>query len=121
MLAHLAAFAALTSIPVAHILGPLVVWLWKRNEHAFVDDQGKEALNFQISLTLYFLVLAVLFAPAIIVAAIVPLLPTILVVPLAVLAGVALLVFGIAMVIVAAMRANEGVAYRYPYTLRLIT
>ena len=48
MLAHLASFAEYTAVPLANVLGPLVVWLIKKDEMPFVDDQGKEAINFQI-------------------------------------------------------------------------
>ena len=120
VLAHLAALAAVTSIPLAHILGPLVVWLIKRQEHPFVDDQGKEALNFQISLTIYALVGAAVLVPLAILGAVVPGAPGIVLIPIAVLAGVALITFALVMIIVGAMRANEGVAFRYPLTLRLI-
>ena len=55
MWCHLAAIAGLLGIPFGHILGPLVVWGFKRDLGSFVDDQGKEALNFQLSITLYLL------------------------------------------------------------------
>lgn len=50
---HLSAFCMFIGIPFGNILGPLVVWLIKRNEYDFVNDQGKAALNFQTSMTLY--------------------------------------------------------------------
>src|SRR5262249_52680289 len=51
-IAHLSAFAYYVT-GIGHILGPLIIWLAKRDGHPFVDDQAKEALNFQISITLY--------------------------------------------------------------------
>ena len=51
MICHLSAFAFF--IPFGHILGPLIVWLIKKEEFPFVNEQGKEALNFQISITIY--------------------------------------------------------------------
>jgi uncharacterized Tic20 family protein len=50
---HLTAFVGLLGVPFGHIIGPMVTWQMKKEESAFVDSNGKEALNFQISLTLY--------------------------------------------------------------------
>ena len=55
MLCHLSTFAGYL-VPFGNISGPLIVWLVKKDEYAFVDDQGKESLNFQISITIYSLV-----------------------------------------------------------------
>jgi uncharacterized Tic20 family protein len=100
---HLSALSAFVGIPLENILGPLVVWLLKRNDHPFVDDQGKEALNFQISMTIYGIVAGIL---------------VILLVGIALLALVAVTDF--ILVIVASMKANDGERYRYPFTIRLI-
>jgi uncharacterized Tic20 family protein len=56
---HLSAFLVFLRIPFGNILGPLTIWLIKRNDYAFVNDQGKAALNFQISMTLYAIIIAV--------------------------------------------------------------
>ncbi len=56
ILCHLSALAMLLGVPLGNLLGPLVVWLVKRDQSSFVDQQGREALNFQISITLYALV-----------------------------------------------------------------
>ncbi|MCG0314541.1 MAG: DUF4870 domain-containing protein, partial [Calditerricola sp.] len=56
---HLAALVGYI-IPMGHVLGPLVVWLLKRHDSPFVDDQGKEELNFQLSLTIYGMIAALL-------------------------------------------------------------
>src|SRR4051812_3884511 len=59
MIAHLSAFAIyLTGI--GHIVGPLIVWMMKRDGNPFVDDQGKEALNFNISYSIYLIAALVL-------------------------------------------------------------
>jgi len=47
-------------MPFGNILGPLVVWLIKKDEYPLVDDQGKEALNFQISITIWTVIAAIL-------------------------------------------------------------
>ena len=103
MFAHLSAFAGLVVPFVGHVLGPLVIWLIKRETMPFVNDQGKEALNFQITMTIGFVVAGVLIFAFI----------GVLLLPLI---GIA----DIIMTIIAAVKANEGVAYRYPFTLRLV-
>jgi uncharacterized protein len=102
MLAHLTAFAFFVC-PFGNIVGPLVIWLVKRDQSAFVADQGKEALNFNISVSLAAIVCALLVF-----------------VLVGILLGVALFVFWLAMTIVAAIKANEGARYRYPFTIRFI-
>lgn len=97
---HLAALAGYI-IPMGHVIGPLVVWLLKRHDAPFVDDQGKEALNFQLSLTLYGLIAALL----VLVLIGLPLL-------------LALLVVQLVFTVIAAVKASEGQAYRYPMTIR---
>jgi uncharacterized protein len=101
MLCHLSALVQIVGIP--SIVGPLVVWLIKKNEMPFVDDQGKEALNFHITVWIAALVLA----PTICIGIGIVLLPAL---------GIAALVLAI----IAAVRANNGERYRYPWTLRLI-
>ncbi len=102
MFAHLSALAGLV-IPFGSILGPLVIWLIKKDTMPFVNDQGKEALNFNItaaiaaivSWVLIFVLIGFLLLPALV---------------------IAWLVF----VILGTIKANEGTAYRYPFTLRLV-
>jgi len=57
MFCHLGSFVALLllRIPFANIIGPLIVWLLKRNEMKLVDEEGKESLNFQISMSAYWI------------------------------------------------------------------
>lgn len=113
MFAHLSALlgALLTSAVGGWgcFVGPLVIWLVKKDTLPFVDDQGKEALNFNITVGIAMLVLWVVvimtFGIGIIIA-----------VPLWVIIGIAWLV----LTILAGVKANEGVRYRYPFTLRLI-
>lgn len=102
MLCHLSAFSGWI-IPFGHILGPLIIWLIKRDDHPFINEQGKESLNFQISLSIYLIVSAILV--------------------LALIGFVLFFVVGIVgfiFVIVAAVKANEGVSYRYPLTIRFL-
>lgn len=103
MIAHLAALAGFIIPFVGQIIGPLIVWLVKKDTMPFVDDQGKEALNFQITMTIALVVCFVLAFVFI----------GILLLPLVVL-------FDLVMAIIAGIKANQGVAYRYPLTIRLI-
>ncbi|MDD5260476.1 MAG: DUF4870 domain-containing protein [Methylacidiphilales bacterium] len=102
MLCHLLALAGYI-IPFGNIIGPLIIWQVKKGESSFVDDQGKESVNFQITVTLAAIV-AVILCFLLIGFVLLPVI------------GIADLIF----IIIAALKANEGVAYRYPYTLRLI-
>ena len=90
-------------------LGPLIIWLVKKDTMPFVDDQAKEALNFNITVVIIGVALLVLTA-------ITFGLGVLLAIPIGVVVGIAWLVF----TILAGIRANEGVRYRYPFTLRLI-
>ena len=103
MFCHLAALAQFTAIPLANIVGPLVVWMLKKDEMPLVDDQGKESINFQISMTIYILVAA----PTVCIGIGFVILPVL---------GVLDLVF----TIIAAVKAGSGEAYRYPMTIRFI-
>ena len=102
MFAHLAALAGFV-IPFGNLIGPLIIWQVKKDEMPFVADQGKESLNFQITVTIAAIVCFVLMA----------VLVGFLLLPLV---GLAALVF----IVIAAVKANQGEAYRYPLTLRLI-
>jgi uncharacterized protein len=119
VLCHLATFSMYIGVPFGNILGPLVVWLLGRTRSVFVDHQGKEALNFQISFMVYILVLGVLGAAAFV---------TIFIdgrlgiagIAILVLLGILLGVLHFVLVIVAAVQAGRGKWYRYPLTFRLI-
>ena len=100
---HLSAFFGLLTAGIGAVLGPLVVWLVKKDEHPFVSDQGKEAVNFQLTMLIGSFVCALLM----------------LVLIGFVLLGL-LILFDLICVINAAIKASEGVAYRYPLNLRLI-
>ena len=103
MLCHLTALSFLIGVPFGHILGPLIVWLIKKDEFSSVDDHFKESLNFQISMTIY--------------AAIAGILTFIFIgFPLLAMIGVA----DVVLVIMATVKVNKGERYRYPCTIRLI-
>ena len=94
---------------IGFFIGPLVIWLMKKDTMPFVDDQAKEALNFAITVSIACLVLLVLTLVTLGIGAL-------LTVPLFAVVGIGALV----LVIIAAMKAKEGVAYRYPFALRLV-
>lgn len=102
MIAHLSAFIGFV-IPLGNVLGPLIIWLVKREGSAFIDSHGKEALNFGISVTIYSAIATLL-----------------IILSIGVLLLGALLLFWVIYVFIAAVKANEGKAYRYPFTFRFI-
>ncbi len=102
MFAHLSALLGFI-IPFGSIIFPLIIWQIKKNEMPFVDDQGKEALNFQITAFIAVVICFVLMFVLI----------GLLLLPLV---GLAILIF----TIMAGIKANNGEAYRYPFALRLI-
>jgi len=96
MLCHL--LAIFTSF-----IAPLIIWLIKKDEEPFVDQQGKEALNFQITVILAMFVAGLLSILCIGV-------PLLLAIP----------VVDVVFCIIASIKASNGVAYRYPVSLRLV-
>ena len=103
MLAHLSALAGLVVPLIGIALGPLVVWLAKRDESEFVAAHAKEALNFNISVLLGAIACMLL-----------------MLVFIGVLLGTALFIAWLVMTLVAAIKASEGHAYQYPFSLRLV-
>ncbi|MGE9267083.1 MAG: DUF4870 domain-containing protein [Verrucomicrobiales bacterium] len=103
MLAHLLTLVTWLGLAFANIVAPLVIWQIKKDELPFTVEQAKEALNFQISMTIYIAVSTVLCF---------------------VLIGFVLLplviVLDVVFTIIAAVKASEGVSYRYPLTIRFV-
>jgi hypothetical protein len=102
MLCHFSAFAGLI-FPFGNFLAPLIIWLIKKEELEFVEDQGKEVFNFQISMTIYLLISGML---------------CFILIGIPILIG--LVIFSFIITIIAAISANDGKSYRYPINLRLI-
>ena len=102
MFCHLSAFAGYI-IPFGSIIGPLIIWSLKKDEFPFVNEQGKEALNFQISMTIYFIISIFLIIIVI---------------------GIAMLVapgiFQLIMIVIASIKANNGETFRYPFAIRFL-
>jgi len=110
MLCHLSALAGFIGIPLGNILGPLIVWQIKKNEIPSVDVHGKASLNFQITVLLAFLVTgAAMFVGMLVCIGW-------LLLPVLILIGLAGLIFPI----IAGIKANNGEAYKYPWSLELV-
>jgi uncharacterized Tic20 family protein len=90
-------------IPFGHLVGPLVMWLIKRGEMPMVDHQGKEALNFQLTVS----IVSLLCSPLVFIG-----------IGIVVLALI--WIADLILIVVAAVKTSEGVDYRYPFTWRLI-
>jgi uncharacterized Tic20 family protein len=103
MFCHLTALSAFLGIPFGNIIGPLIIWLIKKDDFPMVDDQGRESLNFQVSMTIYtivsfllcFVIIGFLLLPAV-------------------------LLVNLILIIIASRKANKGELYRYPFTIRFI-
>jgi uncharacterized protein len=112
VLCHLSAVAALTGIPFANVLGPLIVWLLKKDVSPGIDAHGREALNFHLSWTLYWLVASTFVGLLCVV------LIGLLFLPLLIVGYLVGLVAMVILSIVAAVKASNGELYRYPLTIR---
>jgi hypothetical protein len=89
-------------------IGPLIIWLIKKDEDPFIDDQGKEALNFQITLAIAFIAVWIVSVLLRFLICAAPFL------------GAAVWVVNLIFCIMAAVKANGGEAYRYPVSIRFI-
>jgi hypothetical protein len=102
MFCHLSALSGFV-IPFGNVIGPLIIYSLKKDEYPFVADQGKESINFQISILIYLMISALL---------------------LLLLVGFLFLMivplFAFILTIVAAVRANDGEKYRYPLCIHFI-
>ncbi len=107
MICHLAGLAGLVVPVIGCIIGPLIVWQIKKEEFPFVDEQGKEAVNFQISMSLYLLISAIIWIPLSFVC-------------IGVFIPVAIGIVDLVFLLIAAVKANNGEHYRYPLTIRFI-
>jgi len=100
---HLIALVGLLGNGLGFLVGPLIVWLVKRDDHPFIDEQGKESVNFQITM----MGAIIVCIPLIFVAIGVALIPLI---------GI----FDVVMTIIAGVKASNGEHWRYPLTIRFI-
>ena len=103
MWCHLLSFAGIVGIPLGNILGPLIIWLIKKEESEFIDESGMESINFQISLTIYASISALLVFLFI-----------------GIIGLLIILIIDIVCVIQASIAATKGAMYRYPISIRFI-
>lgn len=87
-------------IPFGHLVGPLVVWLFKRKDSPFIDEAGKESLNFQIVMSVYGIVCAAAFMYGI-----------------GKFLVMGLVVVDAWLVVMAGLSASKGKSYRYPFVV----
>ena len=104
VLCHASALLGLFFHFFGHLLGPLIVWLIKREMSPEIDANGKESLNFQISMLIYDAVAAIL---------------CIVLIGIPILIG--LWILNTVLVIIASVKAGQGQFYRYPFTIRFIS
>ena len=134
-LIHICAFAGFI-FPFGNIITPLIAWQTLKDRSLFLDEQGKEAVNFNISYTLYIFLLTIVFIPFA--------LGSIFsrnhnymnwnnfnmnfnldfdnlfgFISLGSIAGI-IYIIGIALVIIASLKAKEGEHYKYPFTINFI-
>ena len=102
MFAHLSSLAGYL-IPMGNIVGPLVIWSMKKDEMPLVDKHGKESLNFQISISLFMIVAAIL---------------CVILIGIPILIGLA--ITQLVAAIIASVRVSNGKDYTYPLTIQLI-
>ena len=103
VIAHLSGFLGFV-IPFENILGPLLIWLMKKDESKVIGANALEALNFQITASIAMVLAG--FSMVILIG--------VVLLPVVVIGTIALMVM-------AAMAANKGESYKYPFTLRLIS
>jgi len=131
-LIHISAFAGFV-FPFGQIITPLIAWQTLKDRSTFLDEQGKEAINFNLSYTLYAFILSI---------ALIPLffrsfftnfnsfnnfqlnldLSTNNLFSIMGLGSISVILYlvGISLIIIAALKAKEGESYKYPFTIKFI-
>ncbi len=59
---HLSTFSRFI-IPLGNFIGPIILWVANKDKSEFVDAHGKQAINFQISILLYSIIIGLLTVP----------------------------------------------------------
>jgi uncharacterized Tic20 family protein len=90
-------------IPFGNIIIPIVIWSMKKEEMPMVDEHGKEVINFQLSITIWIIISGLLI---------------ILLVGIPML--IVLVILQVVLVIIGALKADNGQLYKYPMTIRFI-
>jgi uncharacterized protein len=109
LITHLAGFALFLLPAFGNLIGVFVAWLVFKDRSAFADDQGKEALNFHLSLWTY-AGASILFAIMTLGIGLLATIPFLVV----------LAVYQVVMMVIAGIEANNGKLYRYPLTIRFV-
>jgi uncharacterized Tic20 family protein len=104
MFAHISGFAVFLVWGIGGILGPLIIWLVRKDDMPFAAEQAREALNFQITILIAGLICWPLFF-----------------IFIGFVLAFIVVVYDVIFMVIAAVKASEGVAYRYPISLRLIS
>jgi uncharacterized protein len=102
MFCHLAAFAGFF-VPFGGVIGPLVIWLSKRDDSTWVNENGKASLNFQLSMLMYMIL-------------VIPLCLILIGIPLLIILGTLKIVF----IIIASVKASKGQEFKYPLAIPFI-
>lgn len=117
MLCHLSALVGLFGNGLGFIVGPLIVWLIKRSDHPFIDDQGREALNFQLTVFILAAVAALMMVLLVLTMAG----RTSMGLMLAIVVALSILaVADVVLTVIASVKANAGERYRYPFAIRFL-
>ncbi len=104
-LAHLGGLLGVAIGGVLGFLGPFLIWVIKKDESAYIDQEAKEALNFQLTLLIIYVITIVIG------------MVTCFGIVLVAVPAILQVVFGL----IATITASKGVPYRYPVNIRLIT
>jgi uncharacterized protein len=121
---HLAGLAILSGMPFSNVLGPLILYLIKKDEDSFVAVAARESLNFQIFVSICGVVLFAGYIASFVSAFFSVFEPSkahppilaFAILPFFLILGI----FDVASVAIAAIRSYNGEAYRYPITLRFV-
>lgn len=103
MACHLSAFFGLIILPLGSLLGPFLIWIYKRNHHPFINEEGKSALNFQISMMLWSLLSFALIYLGV-----------------GIFLIIALAALNVIFIVMASASASKGKHFKYPLSIRII-
>jgi len=109
LISHLSGLVGYLGNDIGGVIAPLIIYLVKKDTSPLIASHAKEALNFNISVAIYALALVLLMIVTFGIGALI-----------AVPGLIALGIFHLVFTIIAAIKANDGILYRYPLTLRLV-
>lgn len=102
MFCHLSALIGFV-FPFGNIIAPLVIWILKKDQYPMVNEHGKESINFQINMTIYFIASVILIF-------------FLIGIPIMIVLGL----FELIAIVIAAVQANDGKLFRYPMAFRFL-